>query len=273
MPGLSVLTLNINNPSADRAEKQLAWLSQRCEDVLVLTETKASEGCTLLAEAFTAAGYAVVFPEPAPREYGVLIASRVALDDGQALAGLDYLPTRAATATIPTDHGTLRLVGVYAPSRDASPEKVERKRRWLSAFTTALDSPTGGTMGTVLVGDLNVIEPDHQPRYPQFLPFEYDFYRALTADHDLVDAYRLIPRAEPEHSWVGRTGDGYRYDHAFCSTTLSTRVASCSYVHEPRTAQPRLTDHSGLAVHLNVTASRRLVTSDPSDAASPPTLF
>jgi hypothetical protein len=55
-PGLSLLTFNIGNPSPGRAQRQLAWLASRDEHVLVLTETKASAGCQLLAGAFTAAG-------------------------------------------------------------------------------------------------------------------------------------------------------------------------------------------------------------------------
>ena len=66
-PGLSLLTLNIGNPSPDRARRQLAWLVRREEDVLVLTETKASAGCRLLAEEFTAAGYAVHYPRARSR--------------------------------------------------------------------------------------------------------------------------------------------------------------------------------------------------------------
>ena len=45
-PGLSLLTFNIGNPSPERARRQLAWLASRDEQVLVLTETKASAGCT-----------------------------------------------------------------------------------------------------------------------------------------------------------------------------------------------------------------------------------
>lgn len=44
MPELSLLTLNIANPSPERAERQLSWLAARDEDVLVLTETKDSAG-------------------------------------------------------------------------------------------------------------------------------------------------------------------------------------------------------------------------------------
>ena len=69
-PGLSLLTFNIGNPSPGRAERQLAWLAGRDEHVLVLTETKASVGCKLLAEAFTCAGYTVCFPSLAPGSTG-----------------------------------------------------------------------------------------------------------------------------------------------------------------------------------------------------------
>ncbi len=61
---LSLLTFNIGNPSAERARRQLRWLITRDEDVLVLTETKDSAGCRLLAGEFTAAGYAVHWPPP-----------------------------------------------------------------------------------------------------------------------------------------------------------------------------------------------------------------
>ena len=69
-PGLSLLTFNIGNPSPERAQRQLAWLARRDEHVLVLTETKASAGCQLLAGAFTAARNHVTCPEPDPGQYG-----------------------------------------------------------------------------------------------------------------------------------------------------------------------------------------------------------
>ena len=61
----------------------MTWLASRDEHVLVLTETKASAGCRLLADAFTAAGYHVTYPEPGPGEYGTMIVSTVpAAPDG-----------------------------------------------------------------------------------------------------------------------------------------------------------------------------------------------
>jgi len=74
---LSLITLNIANPSPERARRQLDWLATRDEQVLVLTETKDSAGCRLLADAFTAAGYHVTFPKPDNSDYGVMIASKI----------------------------------------------------------------------------------------------------------------------------------------------------------------------------------------------------
>jgi exodeoxyribonuclease-3 len=263
LPGLSLITLNIANPSLERASTLLEWLAARPEDVFVLTETKASDGCRHLADAFRTAGYAVTYPEPGP----VMIISKHAAEPAPA-DGVTYLPTRVTGVRIETDRGPLRVLGAYIPSRNASPEKVERKKRWLTEFSAAL---TGTDTGTVFLGDFNVLEPDHQPRYPFFQTFEYDFYRALTDQHGLVDAFRHLHPDQREYSWVGRTGDGYRYDHAHASKDLIAELTHCEYIHEPRLT--RLSDHSALTVRLTRTATTPLLTSDPVEAANPPTLF
>jgi exodeoxyribonuclease III len=267
---LSVFTLNIANPSPERAQRQVAWLAGRPEDVLVLTETKASQGCTLLAKAFRAAGYAVFDSQPPPGEYGVMIVSRLRAQPDHPTTRLGYLPSRAASCLLPTPDGPLRVVGAYVPSRDASVEKTERKRRWLAEFATMLAS-VNGQHPVVLAGDLNVLEPDHQPRYRFFASFEYDFYRSLSAQHGLIDAYRHQHPATIEHSWVGRTGDGYRYDHAFCTAALRKRITNCSYDHTPRLE--KLSDHSALTIRLDVPSPASLPVTDPTTATAEPTLF
>jgi exodeoxyribonuclease III len=267
--GLSLLTFNIGNPSAERARRQLAWLARRDEQVLVLTETKASAGCKLLADAFTGAGYTVCFPQPGPSEYGTMIISRVAAAPDPFGDAVGYLATRAAAVILSAPAGPLRVIGLYVPSRDASPEKTERKRRWLACCDTALASTAG--QPTLLLGDLNILEPGHKPRYPFFAPFEYDFYQALTGAHGLADAFRSLHPDAAEYSWVGRTGDGYRYDHAFCSREIAGRVTGCQYLHQPRA--DKLSDHSALALHLDLAAPPALAVRDPAAADEPGTLF
>jgi exodeoxyribonuclease-3 len=269
-PGLSLLTLNVANPSAERARRQLSWLAARDEHILILTETKASAGCRLLADAFTTAGYAVCYPEPGPGEYGTMIVSKVAAEPDQFGDRVGFLPSRAAAMTLPAPGGPLRVIGLYAPSRDASVEKTERKRKWLSACDAALTS-AADEMPAILLGDLNILEPGHQPRYPFFAPFEYDFYRTLADVHGLTDAFCHLHPDTTEYSWVGKTGDGYRYDHAFCSDSLRSTITACRYLHEPR--EQKLSDHSALTMLLALTPPQALPTSDPVTATEPQTLF
>jgi exodeoxyribonuclease-3 len=266
---MSLLTLNIANPSPERAERQLSWLAGRGEDVLILTETKDSAGCRLLANAFTTAGYHVTYPVPDNGDYGVMIASKAEARTDDFGSRVGYLPSRAAAIILAAPAGPIHIIGAYAPSRDASAEKTERKRKWLDACLSALTSRPIGS--AVFLGDLNVLEPGHQPHYPFFAPFEYDFYRQLTNSCDLVDAFRAQHPDTVEHSWVGRTGDGYRYDHAHCSPDLADKLLACDYVHQPRI--DRLSDHSALSVRLAVDPVEKLITSDPAAAHMPPTLF
>lgn len=265
-----VLTFNLNNPSRERAKRQLAYLAGRPEPVLVLTETADSAGCAFLEERFTAAGYSVTFPRPEQRgERGVMIVSR--LVTRRAPFAVGYLPHRAVAVTVDTDQGPLDVIGLYVPSRDASPEKRERKRRWLTECAAAL--PDGRTGARVVLGDFNVLEPGHTPRYRFFAPFEYDFYEAFGAT-GYTDAFRKLHPGALEYSWVGKTGDGYRYDHAHVSAGLGGALLGCSYVHEPRSGPDRLTDHSALSVELALTTAAPLPVTDPTRAEEPvPALF
>ncbi|MFE9748275.1 endonuclease/exonuclease/phosphatase family protein [Saccharothrix saharensis] len=269
---LSLLTLNLGAPSLERATRQLTWLAGRPEDVFVLTETKSTPGTRHLADSFTAAGYTVTMPDHADGELGVMIISKTATHPDPLTDHLDYLPARATGIVIDTDHGTLRVLGAYVPSRDASLDKTERKKRWITGFRAALDATRTDTP-VLLLGDLNVIEPDHQPPHRgQFAPFEYDFYRDLTRHHGLVDLYRHHHPDRIEHSWARRPELGYRYDHAHATPDLAEQVLTCDYVHDTRLPQAdgtRLTDHSGLTVTTTLTPATRLLTSDPTTVATP----
>lgn len=223
----------------------------------------------------------MTFPGHDPGELGIMIISKVATDPDPLTGALRYLPARAAGVIVSTSEGPLRVLGAYVPSRDATLIKTERKKRWIEGFHTALDATDSG-VPVLLLGDLNVLEPGHQPEHrQQFAPFEYDFYRALTDRHGLRDAFRSLHPDRIEHSWARRPDLGYRYDHTHASARLLPLLEGCAYVHQTRDVLPdgsRLTDHSGLAVRLATTATAPLLTSDPAMAAPSepglePTLF
>ncbi|MFI2434601.1 endonuclease/exonuclease/phosphatase [Streptomyces sp. NPDC018693] len=267
---MDVLTFNLNNPSRERAERQLWYLASRPEHVLVLTETAASAGCDFLAQQFTAAGCEVAFPRPGKGERGVMVVSRLATRPGPVEVG--YLPHRCVSVTVDTDEGPLDVTGLYVPSRDATEAKTLRKQTFLDACSASIPQGWGVPLRLV-IGDFNILEPTHVPRYRFFQPFEYGFYEWLRAA-GYQDAFRTLHPEALEYSWVGRTGDGYRYDHAHASQALATALHACTYVHDVRTSEDRLTDHSALSVSLGVRPEAPLEVTIPERAADlAPALF
>jgi exodeoxyribonuclease-3 len=155
------------------------------------------------------------------------------------------------------------VLGMYVPSRDRSADKTEKKQAFVASLLAALDElPERLRDRLVVGGDNNVIARTHQPLHPGFLPFEFGLLEALEA-HGLVDAHeRCSPGAQP-YSWIGRTGDGYRYDYFHVGQALAERIMACAYLHETR--EQRLTDHAAVALELGLDAARRLTTSDLAD--------
>ena len=275
---LRLLALNIANPSPARAQRQLAWLHDRPDDVLVLSETKNSKGSAHLLVGLQEAGWEVVASSPGADGYGVAVASRVTLrraDDpltsGKALVDLGGRALSVLLALHPGGASdSVRLVAAYGPTsppqgvRQRS-DRTARKQAWLTAFSSVLSDLAAPV---VLAGDLNVVDRAHRPRYRCFTEAEYAFLDALETEHHLVDAYRsrLAPDTPPEdgHSWVHHNGDGYRYDHVFVAQGLAPRVRSCGYLHETRLT--RLSDHSAMYVDLELDPVRAPV---PGQHASP----
>ena len=237
---LGILTLNVGSPSTSRAERQLGWLQDRPEGIFVLTETSNGDGSRLLAERLAGAGWDVRFPEPDPGERGVLIASRVRLK-ARGTNMVDYLPSRAETVAV----GDLDVIGLYVPSRDASIEKVERKQRFLAAVSNAI--ATWPEKNAIAIGDFNILEPVHIPRWEFFRDWEYRYYEDLI-ERGWVDAFRISHPSGMEYSWVSHDNKGFRFDHVFVTRALEDRVVRCEYVHETR--ETKITDHSALTIDL-----------------------
>ncbi len=237
---LGILTLNIANPSAARAERQLAWLAERPEHLLVLTETSPGAGTVLLLERLAACGWDVRGGALADRERGVAIATRVrAAPRGGDI--VDHLPGRAELVAL----DRLHVVGLYVPSRDDSEQKTERKRRFCEAVSQFLTERRA--YDAVVIGDLNVLEPIHRPHYGMFRDWEYRLYDELVV-RGFVDAYRLRHPNDMDYSWIDYENRGYRFDHAFVSRSLADSVRRCDYDHTPR--ETDLSDHSALVLEL-----------------------
>ncbi|WP_431929942.1 endonuclease/exonuclease/phosphatase family protein [Nonomuraea jabiensis] len=248
-PGrLRLLTWNVQHANASRSQRQADWVAAQDADVVVLTEV--APGGHALAQALDERGFAVHHGDGGV-DYLTVIASRVGKAEPADL-GVAHLPHRCAAVRLHLDHGvSVGVVGLYVPSRGPNERRNVDKRAFQKAAAAVLPGLADSldVQGPIVIaGDLNVVEPDHQPHHSVFGGWEYDFYRAFAAA-GYGDAFRHCRPDTVDHSWYGRrSGDGYRFDHMFCSPV--TAVTGCSYAHEPRLE--RLSDHAVMTATITV---------------------
>lgn len=158
--------------------------------------------------------------------------------------------SRLSDITIDFHGKKIGVMGLYVPSRDASPEKINRKKQFAIQYLLYLKQiRESRDFPYVICGDLNVLERSHIPHYHNFLKWEYDFYDRFQ-HFGYLDAFRSLHPTLNEYSWVGRTNDGYRYDHCFLSQELISHLVKCNYVHETR--EIPITDHSAMTIVLEL---------------------
>lgn len=250
-----LLVFNAQHASPVRARRQVAWIaSQETADLAIITEVGSGPGGHALTSALAEHGYAsVLAPEPATPDYRTVLASR-GPDLAARASGINVLPHRGPAATVNLAGQTVGLVGLYVPSRGPKERRNQDKRAFQHGVTNVLPGFLARFDGPVVVaGDLNVVEPGHRPHHAVFGDWEYDFYRSFTSA-GLTDAYRLLHPDTPDHSWYGRSGQGYRFDHVFITSQHSNQIRTCDYLHAPR--HQNLTDHAAMAMVLGLTGDR-----------------
>jgi exodeoxyribonuclease-3 len=264
---LRLLVFNAQHASPSRARRQAAWIAaQEDADLVITTEVGAGPGGQALIEALGEHGYSsMLAPEPAAPDYRTALASR-----GPSLTpapiGLGVFGHRGPAATVSLGGQVIGLLGLYVPSRGPQQRRNEHKRAFQQAVTKALPGFLAQFGGPVIVaGDLNVVEPGHVPHLSVFGGWEYGFYRSFL-DAGMADTYRLTHRHAHDHSWFGRSGNGYRIDHIFISRPHAAQVRICEYLHEPR--EHALTDHAAMTLTLGLSAQPQPVTREAGHIAA-----
>lgn len=250
MPGL--LTLNLSNPSRVKAQALLHWLWPRAEDVWVLTEIGGGEGSRLIEAVCRRAGYSVMSSDVGSGRsaLGVVVVARDRELVADQLRPSAVLPERMLA--VRTDG--LRLLAVYGaasdPVRYSNAAQRARKREWLAQFAPVVSAWSGSREPGVLIGDLNVPDPRHDPALKYVMREELAFYRELTGA-GLRDAFAEHHPDADEPSWLDHTGLGCRYDHAF--VTEGFVVRRCDLDQTPRIEGH--TDHAALVLDVDAPGS------------------
>ncbi|WP_280422760.1 endonuclease/exonuclease/phosphatase family protein [Nocardia carnea] len=241
-----VCALNIGGPSRARAHNLERWLLDRGDDILILSELTAGDGCRELLTCLRAENYTVISGRPGPDgdRYFAAIAIR-----GQmpvTVVPTDGLGSRIAAVDVGIGPHPLRVVAMYAPTNGMTINSSHRRDTFRRQAIGYLHRIAARTM--IVAGDLNVVEPDHLPRLPQFEPHDYRFYTDLIA-LGLRDAYRELHPDRVEHSWYSSRFGDQRIDHTFLGPDVGV-VVECGYDHSTRSLG--LSDHAAMATTLSI---------------------
>lgn len=256
---LRLCALNVNSPNPRRAQRIVDWLLATKSNTLVLTEMQPSEGCRHILACLQAEGFTTTCtPGWTDSRYLAAVATRGVVATPVEPGGFD---PRIVAVDLTTDETTLRLVGIYGPTNGMTAESSHRRREFqclLLEYLAEINNPA-----LCVVGDLNVVEPDHRPHLPAFEDHDYGFYRGLLA-LGLRDAYRELNPAGGDHSWINPRFGGQRLDHTLVSVGAG-EVRTCAYDHTTRSNE--LSDHAALLTTIGLRADRA-ATHDPSPVVS-----
>ena len=244
---VGIYVWNVQAAAKDRAIRQSRWLANKEDaDIVVLTEIPLAN--SVHKEALTTFGYSCICSPPMG-DRRTLIGSRVG-----AISELDSpIPEwthRAPLAQVIVNDARIPILGAYIPSRGSVEERNVAKRQAQTAVSKVLPQLAKDSM--LIAGDLNVVEPEPLPQYEIFGDWEYQFYQSF-AEAGFSDVFRLFSPQKKEYSWFGRSGLGYRFDHAFASGPFLRNIDNCWYDHEARS--DGLSDHSGLVLTVRIPAT------------------
>lgn len=219
---MKIVTLNIRHGGGIRTKAIAEYLKSLDVDCIVLTEYRLDDNglaAQLASHGFTHQHTGVQYP----KENSVLIASK-------ARFITDMANQRIASVTFQN----LTLVGVYFPQGEEKCPVFRELKKMISSDSN-----------TLVLGDFNTGKPFLDEKGDSFACV--DEFEALE-DNGLIDAWRSRNPDGREFTWYSSKGNGFRLDHAFCTTTVNDEISIIEYLHDPR--ERKLTDHSALFVEL-----------------------
>jgi exodeoxyribonuclease-3 len=268
---MRVATWNVNSLSA-RLPKVWWWLERAQPDVLLMQETKLSDGDAPRAE-FAAQGYELAHHGEG-RWNGVAIASRVGATEvitnfGAPLGAAatpevsDDEPLREARMISAVCAG-VRVVSVYAPNgRSVESVFYQAKLAWYRQLERWLRETRQPGEPLVVGGDFNVAPEDADVWDPALChggthvsPAERQAFAGLCG-WGLVDSYRSL-HAEPDRYswWDYRAGNfhknfGMRIDHLLVTRSVAERIVWSEIDREARKGKPIPSDHAPVIIDLD----------------------
>lgn len=278
---MRIATWNVNSLKA-RQEAVEKWLERAAPDVLLIQETKLTDGDAPVMP-FAMLGYDLLHHGEG-RWNGVGILTRRGMvvgdvitnfgdgpvrDSGPGGAGGmvtsedDFNPFDEARMLAATVDG-IRIVTIYGPNgRVVGSPFYDGKLAWYERFSRWLAEERLTTEPMIIGGDFNIAPTDVDVWDARAVHGgthvsepERAAFRALL-DWGLVDAYRLRQDAPARFSWWDyRAGNfhknlGMRIDHLLVTEPLAGRVVAAEIDREARKGPPIPSDHAPVSIDLD----------------------
>jgi len=233
-----LLALNIQHAATRRVQLVAKAVLDAAPDVVVLSEFYVDAHGRRLLDLLEAGGlvnhrHGVPGSERYP--YTVAVASRLPITGTRIpLEGSEH-----AQRIVEADIAGIKVAAVYFPLAK------QHDPFWDELFLPYVDSLAVGP--AIVAGDWNTGSRE--------LDIGGGPVAGMTRFAGMVaagwtDTWRSLHPDGREFSWYnGRSGNGFRIDHALLSPLLAPRLRTAVYLHGARTSGA--TDHSGLLVELN----------------------
>jgi exodeoxyribonuclease-3 len=261
-PPMKIASWNINGIKA-RIDAATTWLKSASPDIACLQEIKCMDEA-FPAQSFEDLGYNVAVHGQKGFN-GVALLSKLPLDD--AMPGLpgdeEDVQARYLEAVISVPSGVLRLLNIYLPNGNGSPEKFAYKLAWMARLKERVRTLLTFEEPFVVAGDFNVIpapedvyNPDAWMDDALFRPETRAHFQALL-NLGLTDAFRAC-HDEPHRFtfWDYQAGawqknHGLRIDHLLLSPQAADRLQACEIDANPRSWE-KPSDHVPIVVELSL---------------------
>jgi exodeoxyribonuclease-3 len=276
---MRVATWNVNSLKA-RQEAVERWLDRAAPDVLMIQETKLTDG-DAPTMAFGMLGYDLLHHGEG-RWNGVGIATRKGMAVGDVVTNVGDGPVRdsgpGSTRDFteedfnPFDEARMlsavidgiRFVTIYGPNgRIVGSPFYAGKLTWYERLSRWLTEERSTTEPMIVGGDFNIAPTDADVWDARAVHGgthvsepEREAFRALL-DWGLTDAYRLRQDAPGRFSWWDyRAGNfhknlGMRIDHLLVTEPLAGRVVAAEIDREARKGPPIPSDHAPVSIDLD----------------------
>ncbi len=231
---LRVITFNVNGIRAAARKGFFDWLRHQRADVVCLQETKAQEH--QLDDSYYPKAFHTWYFDAEKKGYsGTALFARQ--EPRRIVRGLGWDPVDSEGRWLQADYEDLSIVSFYLPSGSASPERHQRKLRFMERMFEEFRRLRRQRREFIICGDFNIVHREiditnwkSNQKNSGCTPEERAWLDRLFDELGYVDAFRVVDPRPGQYTWWSNRGRareknvGWRIDYQIVTPGLKDRI-------------------------------------------------